>query len=95
MKVLQRNEETVPSKWIKAVFCSGCSSKLEVNEGDLSRFKGYSPRGGGSSWDYASFQCPLCDEWVSVTVPKKVLSRLKVSGVAPHTGVSGARGRHL
>lgn len=84
MKVLHRNEKTVPEKWTGHYCCGGCESTLEVDELDLNRYHSFSPR-GGASWDHAAFQCVVCEGWNTVDVPNKVLHRRPKTGAAPPT----------
>lgn len=88
MKIIKRNEKEAPRKWAGRFSCCECASVLEVEENDLSHFAGTSPR-GNQAWSYAAFECPCCHNWNTVDLPRNVLERLPVKGVAPSSPPSG------
>ena len=90
MKVVKRNEKKAPKKWGGRYICHGCESVLDVEESDLHRYRGTSPR-GNEAWDYACFMCPCCVANNSVDAPQTVLHRLEVVGPGPSIAAGQAR----
>lgn len=83
VKVIQRNEERAPKKWKRRCHCGNCSSTLEVDESDLTRYHGDDRYG---MWDLATFVCPCCHQTNDIDVPKAVRKRLKSPGWFPPGG---------
>jgi hypothetical protein len=83
VKVVHRNEEQAPKHWKQRCLCGSCSSTLEVEETDLSRYHGSDTR--GDAWDYVVFVCPVCGKLGTVDVPRLVRERLHRAGDLPPT----------
>jgi len=81
VKVLHRNEEQAPKHWKQRCLCGSCSSTLEVEETDTRRYR----PGPGEAFDMAVFECPVCQAYSMVDMPKVIKERLveitEVSGV--------------
>ena len=78
MKVIQAgNTFERPEKWPKRFKCGRCSSTLEVEKGDLTRYMGYgNSETGLGAWDYATFLCPHCRKFNSAQISGVVLNTL-------------------
>jgi len=82
MKVIRKREKTIPPKWVRRCTCGDCTSVLEVEESDLSRYRGIEPC-GDVAWDHVVFTCPCCNALNRIDAPTEVVNRRIVKGESP------------
>lgn len=74
MKIVKRNEVLDPRKWEARCECGSCRSILDLVVDDLTRVYDDDPRDHDV---YAVFQCPVCQKYNDVDVPKDVMQTLR------------------